>query len=394
MRENTKNPFARMPKVAVVKLCWTYQKSRMSRENSGITSMIAQLINMAIVAMMAFSLCACEKHSGQGIDELESDVIELALITEELALGPLQKILDGYFVKSVTFDSKGNAWIGTFQQGIIRYNAEETVYYHSGNSIIPEGYVTYDMAVDKKDNVWIGVSQGLLKYDGHDFTLYNTQNTPMPVNFVDAVEVDSQNNIWFASCNSSQGGLVKYDGTEWTVYTPANSPLPPYTLINSMAIDRSDNVWISNGTQLVKISTNGWEIYSDHELRFKPFIISDIKINSQNCVVGAIDFTYSSAGPLSGSPRIFIFDSENKTTLLGWSLFYSGIQNITIDHNDYVWCFDRRGTCGIWIGGEQGRKIDGKNIYDHGEYTPYLTTIKEAPDYRIWFGAEDGFYIR
>jgi hypothetical protein len=43
--------------------------------------------------------------------------------------------MDGYFVTSIAFDSKGNAWIGTFKQGIIKYNPLETVIYNSSNSV-------------------------------------------------------------------------------------------------------------------------------------------------------------------------------------------------------------------------------------------------------------------
>ena len=31
-----------------------------------------------------------------------------------------QKILEGYFVLSIAFDNQGNAWIGTFKQGLIK----------------------------------------------------------------------------------------------------------------------------------------------------------------------------------------------------------------------------------------------------------------------------------
>ena len=67
--------------------------------------------------------------------------------------------LDGYAIRAIAFDSKGNAWIGAFKKAnpenektqdcIIRYNGQETEIYNSENSI-------FDIAVDKNDNVWIG----------------------------------------------------------------------------------------------------------------------------------------------------------------------------------------------------------------------------------------------
>jgi hypothetical protein len=52
-----------------------------------------------------------------------------------------QKILDGYFVISITFDNNGNARIGTFKQGLIKYNSNETVVFNSENSKIPDNVI-------------------------------------------------------------------------------------------------------------------------------------------------------------------------------------------------------------------------------------------------------------
>ena len=211
--------------------------------------------NLFCILCIAVFFYSCEKSASE---------------PKEIELGSLQKILDGYVVRSIAFDSKGNAWIGTLGQGIIRYNSKETVFFNSKNSIISEDFFTCDIAVDKNDHVWIGgsgESGGLLKYDGKGFTLYNSQNTPMPVDYVKNVAVDSKNNVWFTSCNLNTGGVIKYDGTEWTVYTPDNSVLP-HNLISSIALDQSDNVWVVYHNQLVKFSKNVWKVYSEKELGF------------------------------------------------------------------------------------------------------------------------------
>jgi ligand-binding sensor domain-containing protein len=205
----------------------------------------------------------------------------------------------------------------------------------------------------------------------------------MPLDFVKAVAVDPKNNVWFASCNFNTGGIVKYDGTMWTIYTPDNSALP-YNLVSNIAIDQSDNVWIAFYNSLVKISNNEWKIFSDVELGFSPYYISDIQCNSKNKIIGAIDYSFSSSIAPS-RPNLFVFDGK-KTTLLSSDDAYS-IQNITIDHNDDVWCYGWVGS-GVWIG-ERFEKIDSSVF---GE--SIVWTIKEDADQRIWFGTDDGIYIR
>ena len=108
-------------------------------------------------------------------------------------LGPLQKVLDGYVVVAIDFDSKGNAWIVS-NVGLIRYNKRETIFYNEENSGIPALRI-YDVTVDKNDVIWLGVDGGLLRFDGIEAMLYNSQNTPMPEDIVWSIAVDIQNNI-------------------------------------------------------------------------------------------------------------------------------------------------------------------------------------------------------
>ena len=324
---------------------------------------------------------------------------------KEFELGSLKKILDGYVVNAIAFDSKGNAWIVTaeyeFKNGevinrvdnIIRYNERETVVYNSKNSELPKDLYVWDIAVDKKDNVWIGASDGAWKYDGKEFTLYNSQNTAMPEDVVRSIAVDSKNNIWMASCRFRQGGLVKYDGTEWTAYTPDNSPLPA-NLINGIAIDKSDNVWLAlgdyvNQVYLIKISKDEWIEYSEKDLGFKPYYLGGIQCDSKNRLWVTIDYSLSST-IISPSPHFFIFDGKNTTQLSCGDNMRSSIRSgITIDHKDNVWCFGLLGQgTGVWIG-EQWTLLDPSE-FDGSS----IRVIKEAPDHRIWFGTENGIYIK
>jgi len=360
---------------------------------------------LVYIFFVAVLLSSCNKLENKPEDEEEEE--------EFLELGNLQKILDGYHVVAIEFDSKGNTWIGTFSHGIIRYNAKEMVFIDS-ESIIPGGFTLQDIAIDKKDNVWIGVSWvefefgvrllrgGLLKYDGQEFTLYHSRNTPMPLDMARIIKIDSKNNIWFLCGSVSTGGLVKFDGIEWTVFTPDNSILPN-TLIHSIAIDQLDNVWLGLSDHLIKIqNSGGWEIYSSEELGFSQFFlkkgyyIRDIQINSENYIIGAIDYSFYSFDkhpfyfPVPNLLVMFIFNGEKITEFVTWAYFFAGIAIIGIDHNDYIWCSQnwvKPSRLAVWYGGEYGKMID------YSQFDDSIFTIKEAPDYKIWFGTGTGIYI-
>ena len=299
----------------------------------------------------------------------------------EFALGPLQKILDGYEIIAIDFDSKGNAWIVTQEKYLIRYNKNKTVIYNSKNSELPKDFFFCDIAVDRNDNVWIGTGDGVWMYNGKKFTLYNSKNTAMPEDIVWSIAVDSKNNIWLASCRMRQGGLVKYDGNKWTVYTTTNSALP-VNMIHSITVDKSDNVWLAlgeyvNHSYLVKISNDILNVYTEKELGFMPYWWGAIQCDSENRLWGTISYILSSySGP--HFPHFFIFDGK-ETTLLS----YDDISGITID-NDNVW----------WFGGALW--IDNRWIQlDISEFGgSRVRVVKEAPDHRIWFGTENGIFIR
>ena len=306
--------------------------------------------------------------------------------SEPFELGTLQKILDGYIVNAIDFDSKGNAWIGTINQGIIRYNEGEIVLYNTDNSIIPNDFIAYDIAIDKNDNVWIGGGEGLLKFDGEEFTLYNSQNTAMPEDLVQKIEVDSKNNIWFASCRFRQGGLVKYDGIEWTAYTPDNSALPD-NLINDIAINQQDDIWLTVNNFLVKFSDNKWEVYDKDDLGLTNFIFAGIQFNSKNSLIGINDHSFN--GSLLQPPcELYNFDGKKAVLLSNIDnlTIIPGQTQITIDHNDNIWCIGLE--CGTWIGNQWTQ-------FDRSEFGGLsIWAMKEAPNHRIWFGTENGIYIR
>jgi len=341
-----------------------------------VIQMKAIMKKLIYILCIAFFFYSCDK---------------LETAPNEFEMGSLQKVLDGYVVNAIAFDSKGNAWIGTQGNGLIRYNGKETEIFTSKNSVLPENFTIWDIAVDKKDNVWIGATGGIWKYDGNEFTLYNSQNTAMPEDVVWSIAVDSKNNIWFASCRFLQGGLMKYDGSNWTAYTPQNSALPTNS-IKGIAIDKSDNIWLSlsdyvTQSYLVKISNDKWTVYDEKDFGFTPYYFGGIQCDSKNRLWGTIDYSLSNTW-ISPSPHFFIFDGKRATTLsCGDSIRVGGRPQVTIDSNDYVWCFGIGMICGVWIG-EQWKQIDssvfgGSNVW----------VIKEDSNRRLWFGTENGIYI-
>ncbi|WP_317897973.1 hypothetical protein [Aurantibacillus circumpalustris] len=296
-----------------------------------------------------------------------------------------KKILDHIFVTSIAINKNNIAWIGTFKNGLIRYDGKETIFYNSKNSCINDTVSIPDIKIDGNGNIWIA-NNALIKYDGKKFTLFNSHNSKIPEDYVSAIVVDSKNTIWFTSCRHQLGGLVKYDGKNFTVFTPKNSKLP-VNLIQSIAIDKNDNLWLavfeSAGTSyLVKKSNDNWTKYGRAELGFSPYNLRNIKINSKNEVYVSIDYSLSSS--IGGEhPTLFTFNGQKSEILKSDKSF--GCKLLNIDHEDNLWCAENS-NYSVYSGNKwiQSGKTNFEGIF----------AIEQTKDNKIWMGTGDGVYIQ
>lgn len=299
-----------------------------------------------------------------------------------------QSILDSIVAKSIAFDSEGTAWIGTIDQGLVKYGLSQTTIFDSSNSQLTNAPI-WDITVDSKNNIWIG-TDGLVKYDGVEFTTYNTSNSEIPEDIVWSVAVDSNDDIWMASSRSGRGGLAKFDGEKFIVFTPENSVLP-VNMTQAIAIDNADNVWVSatqkvNESYLIKISGELWTVYDSSDFGQKISWISDIEINSKNQVCGALDHSLCSSDNFQ---KIFCFDWNNLETYTIDETFRRGAESIMVDSRDNYWC-----TFGVGYAYYDGAKwrITESEVID-GYYTAGYFTIEQAPDGNIWIGKDNGIEI-
>lgn len=126
---------------------------------------------------------------------------------------------------SLDFDSNNNVWVGVYDGGIGKFDGSNWVLYNTSNSPLPEDKI-WSIAVDQNDVVWIGTeTKGLIKFDGVNWTTYNTLNSAITNDRIDAIAVDKLNNVWIA-CN--YGGIVVHNpqglsGISGNVYYDQNN---------------------------------------------------------------------------------------------------------------------------------------------------------------------------
>ena len=153
-------------------------------------------------------------------------------------------------IKSITMDGKGTIWLGTAGDGVVKFDGKNKWQtYNESNSGNPGNHVD-SIAIDQNGNIWIATGNGVAKFDGDTtWTVYTTSNSGLPDNDTYPIAIDrsqelseirgNEISVWIGTFN----GLAKFDGTDWKVYNTSNSPIPG-NLIRTIAIDRDGNKWI------------------------------------------------------------------------------------------------------------------------------------------------------
>ena len=77
---------------------------------------------------------------------------------------PLQgkQTLEGYHITAIDFDKAGNAWLGTLNQGLIKFDGQNIIVYPEITSMIRA------LKVDGENQVYLA-ADGLIKFDGKKF---------------------------------------------------------------------------------------------------------------------------------------------------------------------------------------------------------------------------------
>jgi len=119
-----------------------------------------------------------------------------------------------------------------------------------------------DVLLDQQQQIWITYkgtninTSGIKKFDGANWTQYQTSNSGLPSNKISCIKQDASNNYWIGT----NAGLAKFDGTNWMVFNMTNSLIPNDT-VNDLIID-ADTLWLATNNGVSKFHNNSWQNYT------------------------------------------------------------------------------------------------------------------------------------
>ncbi len=209
----------------------------------------------------------------------------------------------GSDIVRLTGDSSGNIWVSSESSSLIKTDAINWMTFNFSGSI----WTTH---IDKYNNLWAGSGRlpsninGLLKFDGTNWTVFDTSNSglryqnilkvtsdyngtiwglaisgnspdidlfsfngtiwnhvsaPYSPHWISTISGDKNGNIWYATAYPVEG-LVQYDGSNFIFH-----PKPDSTLYfpTTLATDTSGNLWVCWENGLAEYTDSNWNVFKD-----------------------------------------------------------------------------------------------------------------------------------
>lgn len=230
-------------------------------------------------------------------------------------------------------DSQGNAWVTAATNWVAKVD-------ESGFTLISHEGWSNTITVDKEDNIWVGGTgynrkAWISKFDGDDWTNYDSSSTGVDLPFPVSMAFDSKNNLWYVSQvrppYPDPSKLVHFNGSDWFLYD-----CPSVGWRGAIAIDHTDRVWVGTESgELASFYQNVWTIAPGPPDVFR---MSDMEIVNNDEI-----WCIFESGGLARANRNSAYLAEDAA----WAPIYNS-DNSILPTNPYMHSVDSDSKGNIW----------------------------------------------
>lgn len=268
-------------------------------------------------------------------------------------------LLSLLFCSNITFAMDSDKSIAQYVHD--SFVSEQGLPQNSVVSIVqtPDGYI------------WAATQEGLARFDGVQFTIFDAHNTPeLKSGMMAQMSVGRDGSLWITK---TDGGITRFKNGKFTTYTTENGLGGDDTMCS--VEDAQGNIWI--GT-----SQKGLSRFKDGE--FTNFTTADGLVNDNvwDVQLGA------DGGLWLGTAKGLSYFKDGKFTN------YTTADGLTSDYIQKIYT-DKKGN--VWVGTTKGlhQFKDGKfTRFDLGEGTEeeVVYSVLEDADANLWAGTSKGLY--
>lgn len=312
----------------------------------------------------------------------DKEIVEANLNLQVLELNKWKHYSDPFDdgIIDIVVDEENTIWFGT-RNGVVKYDGINWTTFDSSNSGLA-GDDVRRIAVDLDGNLWFGTwGSGVSKFDGSSWITYDKDNSGLVENYIRDIAVDLVGNLWIAAKGSTAKGVSHFDGSVWTTYDPSNSGIADDD-VDEIAVDLDGNLWFGTwGNGVSKFDGSSWFTYKRSNSGLYENFIFDIAVDLEG------NLWIASGGNIDGA--VSRFDGTNWTTY--WSV--GGLAS------DYVGTIAVGKEGNVWFGTSRGAsKFDGTNwttytASNSGLACEHVSSIAGDLEGNIWFGTSEGAFM-
>ncbi|MDX2031976.1 MAG: two-component regulator propeller domain-containing protein [Blastocatellia bacterium] len=157
-------------------------------------------------------------------------------------------------VLSIAQSKDGYLWIGT-QEGLARFDGVKfTVYNNNNSSWVDQDTWVRSLLATRDGSIWVGTTSGLNRFVNGSFTSYTTKSG-LPHYHIQALCEDAEGAVWIGTPQ----GLARFQNNRFTTLTigPDQAPLE----IKQILASRSGGLWIGTADALYRYRDNSFTSY-------------------------------------------------------------------------------------------------------------------------------------
>ena len=307
-------------------------------------------------------------------------------------------------IRAIAQTADGYLWLGT-DEGLARFDGYDFKIFNKANDDLPSNSITA-LAAAPGGSLWIGTTDGLTELRGGKFRTY-TRQQGLPDDAVGSLFIDHTGALWIVAGID----LSRFENGKFTNFAPG--PEIPVTSFRAVAEDREHNLWVAGFSALGKLAGGKFETVMNAE-DLAGGVISGLAVDAQgNLWIGGSKgaMMRSPAGQLrkftetSGLPDPFLraiwVDRDGSV----WAGTNGGLARLEGERfvsapvgpdrgQDQVRCLFEDSEGDLWVGSNNGLtqlRDDVFTVYGKSEGFPSdePNVVYQDRAGRIWVGYHD-----